>query len=185
MKKLILALFLIVSCSTSKNIESPVDAPSENHAPKTVFISKSKLEWLTEAARISNCVIGKKEFLDEVESFKGYTYTDKTPDQIVYVLKNPSTAYLNSYKTTNPFSSVVATTYLGDKENIYFNLRKNPRTKKAHVNTAIHEALHLWGFSHGDNYAKGKENSVNYKVGEIAEKYVDDCADVIITSGLN
>lgn len=185
MKKLILASFLISSCSTNKNIESPVESPSEATSPKTVFISKSRLEWLIEAARISNCVIGKKDFLDEVENFKGYTYTDKTPEQIVYVFKNPSTVYLSSYKTTNPFSSVVATTYSNDKENIYFNLRKNPRTKKAHVNTVIHEALHLWGFSHGDNYSKGKENSVNYKVGEIAEKYVDECSSVIITSGLN
>jgi hypothetical protein len=136
---------------------------------------KSSLKWVKQLADVSNCVIKNEEFLKEVEAFPKYDFTTKTSKEVAQAYRSSAPSVISTYKTKNPWSKAIATTYTGDSKTIYLNLRKNPRPLKEMVNTAIHERGHGLGFSHGDNSSWGKENSVNYRVGLIAEKYVEKC----------
>lgn len=140
-----------------------------------VFSQKSELPWAAQVSKVSNCIIKNEAFLKEVETFSKFTHTAKTPKEVALAIKNFRPVVVSTYKTKNPWSAAIATTYSSDKTTVYFNTRKNPRPLPAMVNTAFHEGLHLNGFSHGNNSPKGKENSVNYRVGKIAEKYVEVC----------
>lgn len=163
-----LILLILASCSTTKNINN-------NEKSKEIFGTDSKLIWIKDAVNISNCILGQSGLIEEVRNKKEFTFTDKTPEEVAKSLESPTKVKVKTYSYWNPFSSVIATTYANDRTSLYFNLKNNPRNKYAHVNTVFHESLHLWGYSHGDNYPKGKEDSVNYKIGSMSEKYVDDC----------
>lgn len=158
-------------------IEKPVDVIvlDQDTLKKEVFSVRSSLPYMAEVARISNCIINNHDFLKEVENYPKFTFTDKTPKQVVESLRNPRPVVLSTYRTKNPWSAAIATTFASDKETVYFNTRKNPRDMPSMVNTSLHEGLHLNGYGHGDNYPNGKEDSVNYRVGSIAEKYVTRC----------
>jgi hypothetical protein len=86
-----------------------------------------------------------------------------------------NTKTITTYRSKNPFSKAIATTYGSDKQNMYLNTRANPRKPKYMINTVIHEKLHLNGYSHGSNSNVGKENTVNYYTGSLGEKYAKDC----------
>jgi molybdopterin-biosynthesis enzyme MoeA-like protein len=141
----------------------------------SVYTVKSKLPYLKQVAKVSECVIRNEDFLKEIEAFPKFSFTDKTSKEVADSIRKMKSVVISSYKTKNPFSSAIATTYPSNKTTVYFNSRKNPREFKEMINTAIHEPLHLIGFSHGDNSPIGKENSVNYRVGKIAESYVEKC----------
>jgi len=180
MKKLILFLLVtsctsIVSSPSKIALESLAPDLSIPVAPRKVFSSSSDTEWLKLAINKANCVLNNQDFIAEVEAFKDYTFTDKSSPQVANAIKELKPIKVALYKTKNPFSKAIATTYASDRETVYINTRRNPRAMPDMVNTIIHEGLHLAGFSHGDNSPVGKENSVNYKVGSIAEKYVEKC----------
>lgn len=185
MKWILPLLLLSFACSRApiKAPEAPTDViatlptklPGE---PRVVFSAKSDLPYIHEVARISSCVVNNEEFLKEVESFPKYDYTDKSSKDVAENLKNSRNILISTYKTKSPWSKVIATTYKSDRKTIYFNTRKNPRKMEYMVNTAIHEGLHLLGWSHGDNSSKGKSKSVNYAVGDMSEKYVKDCKKI-------
>ena len=181
-------LALLVACATKAPKPQIIFVPTLEVAPpaaevtpaavqspdRTVLTAKSKLTWPHEVARVANCVINTEAFIQEVAAFPKYTYTDKTPAQVAQALREVSPVVIRTYATKNPFSTVTATTYVSDPGTVYFNTRRNPRAMKPMVNTAIHEGLHP-EFGHGDNSPVGKEDSVNYRVGSIAEKYVEAC----------
>jgi hypothetical protein len=139
------------------------------------YSTKSSLSYMTKTAAITNCVLKNEKFLSEVASFPKYTYTTKTPQEVRKSLESMKPVIISTYRTKNPWSKAIATTYSSDKTTVYFNTRKNPRPMTEMVNTSIHEGLHLNGFSHGSNSPVGKEDSVNYRVGTIGEKYVSEC----------
>lgn len=183
-----LALLLLASCYKSPTPiateQTPIAVfPVETEAakpvtPKIVYTAKSSLGYIQKVALVANCVIQNEEFLKEVGAFKKFTFTDKTPLDVMNSLKGFSPVVISTYKTKNPFTKVIATTYASDKTTIYFNTRMNPRDMSSMINTAIHEGLHLSGYSHGDNSSIGKEDSVNYRVGTIAEKYTAKCEEI-------
>lgn len=153
--------------------EPPVIVLDQGTLKKEVFTTRSSLPYMAEVARISNCVAGNTEFLKEVELYPKFTFTDKTPAQVAESLKNPKPVVLSTYRTKNPWSAAVAAT-IGDE--VYFNTRKNPRDMSEMIETSIHEGLgHIQGYGHGDNYPRGKENSVPWALGTMAAKYVTAC----------
>jgi len=177
--KLILALLFIASCATKPIETVPVNTPVSSEPVEIIvaknepFSFKSSLPYIAEVARVSNCVINNEAFLKEVESFPKYTFTDLSPAQVGKILRNFKPVTISTYKYWS--SKVIATTYAKDRTTLYFNTKANPRKMPAMINTAFHEGLHLNGTSHGDNSSKGKEDSVNYRVGDISEKYVPGC----------
>ena len=186
--KPILLLLILASCSTftptipetdtgtTLPVETPpiVLIPEAPHSVRIVFSTNSGLQYMKDLVGVANCVINNISFLDEVEAFPKYTYTDKTSKEVSASLRNSIPTVFTTYRSKNPFSRAIATTFTGD-DVIYFNTRKNPRSVPEMINTLIHENLHLNGWSHGDNSPIGKGDSVNYRVGSMAEKYTELC----------
>jgi len=172
-----LLLLIIASCSMAPipSILAPNYAIEVTRPVRVVFTCKSSLPWLVDLTRIANCLANNQDFINEVKTYPKFTHTDKTSTDVANSLESMQGYVISTYKTKSPFSSVIATTYKNDKKTLYLNLRKNPRRLEDMVNTVLHESLHLAGYSHGDNSPKGKEESVNYKVGSLVEKYVGVC----------
>lgn len=135
---------------------------------------KSTLHWMSNLGSVADCVIANPGFRSEVSAIQKFDYSKRTGVQVIEDLSRMKDVAISTYKTKNPFSKTIAYTY-GGARTVYFNTRKNPRDKKEMVNTVIHESTHIVGYGHGDNSSKGKENSVPYKVGSIAEKFVGAC----------
>lgn len=168
-----LLLFLITSCASIDTTPPVTTRPPET---QIAFTSASNLDWVKELVKVANCVANNEAFIKEVALFPDYDYTDDKSEVVALAVKNIK-ANVTTYKTANPFSAAIATTYPTDTVNVYLNIRPkaNPRPMPDMVNTLFHEGLHLSGYKHGDNYANGKENSVNYRVGTIAAKYSPAC----------
>lgn len=132
---------------------------------------------VTSVARIADCVLKSEKFLNEVATHS-YTFTSATSGEQVAdsIRKAHITLTVSTYKSKLPWSKTVAYRNAGETT-AYLNLRKNPAGKDIAevVNTLVHEWLHVLGYGHGTNSAKGKENSVPYGVGSIAGKYVGGC----------
>lgn len=172
-------MFLVFSCS---QMQTPVKSPTIQETPviaaqimSPVFTSTSTIDSLQKAVKVANCVVRSEEFLKEVREFAKYDYTEMNSTDVENAFRNIKPIKVVSYKTKNPYSKVLATTYASDRETIYINTRKLPRPNNGIVNTFIHEGSHLIGFSHGDNSSVGKQNSVPYGVGDIAENHVANC----------
>lgn len=184
MKILLLLLALLAGCSTPPVAQVPVDnfpqvenTPTQIAAPaftRKVFIAKSSLAWVIDLVDRANCIINNEEFIKEVEGFPGFTFTEATPGQVAASLRSMGPFTISTYKARIG-SKVIATTYSSDKTTLYLNLRKNPRDIASMGNTVLHEGLHLAGYSHGNNSSVGKQDSINYRVGSIAEKYITLC----------
>lgn len=167
----LLTSFLIVSCSTKTVVKQSPSVEPEIIEVKNnqVFNYKSKLTWVSDLTKVANCTVNLDSFQQRVIKIKSFDFTDANGEQVIKSLM-AKTCTIRTYKTKNPFSKAIATTYRSNAVDLYLNLRKNPREVLRMVNTVIHECLHNAGFSHGDNSSIGKENSVNYKVGLIAQK---------------
>jgi hypothetical protein len=136
--------------------------------------------WLGDVARVTECVVRNEQFLTEVGNFPKYTHTDKTPKQVEQALRaalvpgKEISVHLTTYKTRWPWSKTIAYRNVGDNT-VYFNLWQNPREISEMLDTATHEWLHVVGFGHGNNSSRGKQDSVPYRVGSIAAKYIQHC----------
>lgn len=174
-----LILIILAACAQTpvkKPDAKPVEPEIVHTFPEEViFTTSSSLQWMKDLAKSADCVIRNEQFLKEVELFPKYTHTTKTPKEVADSLRAPKPVILSTYRTKNPLSKVIATTYNNDRTHVYFNLRKNPRAIKGMLNTSIHEKTHLLGHSHGDNSSIGKGDSVPYRLGKIAEKYSEIC----------
>jgi hypothetical protein len=167
--RLILVILLLSSCtSTAKDLPLP--------EPRTIFTARSTLDYVHQAVKVANCVIVNEKFLSEIGKFAKYDYTTMKPAEVEARIRGVSPAAVSTYRTTNPFSRVIATTYSTDPTTIYLNTRNNPQAMPDMVNTIIHELTHLNNFGHGDNSPVGKDNSVPYRLGSMAEKYVSECS---------
>lgn len=183
MKKIIFLLSLIVlsACSTQdrKTIELPEVVVTQPHRPEVLeniqhYYTASSLAYLQKTASIANCILSKNGFYDEVVGTT-FTHTDKTGAEVAKELRNIRVE-LKGYKTKLPWSKAIATTYPSDKNSVYFNEYRNPRSNVDMAKTALHEGSHTVGYSHGDNfYSEAKANSVPYKLEEIGAKYVSEC----------
>lgn len=182
---LIMLLLIEISCVTTKKYNSSTntipseqvtsDAPDSSvTTPPARFHTEVKYTWVKEVVATANCVLHHKKFIEAVEAVDLFDYSDKNGKQVIADL-HKSNCGIRTYKTKNIWSKVLATTYSSDREYFYFNTRKNPRELKYMVNTAIHECLHLVGYGHGNNSSVGKQNSVPYGVGSMAEEVVEFC----------
>ena len=151
------------------------DAKSAENSVKVLKTSNSR-QWVVSSAKIANCVIENKDFQKELKSKEKFDYSEKNGSQVLSDLLKGD-CNIRTYRTRWPWSKVNATTYSSDKKNLYLNTRKN-RSIKNWVNTVIHECLHLVDYSHGSNNSSGKDNSVNYWVGKLSEKYYEVCKKI-------
>lgn len=180
-------LMLVLALSSCSSTQKPLPVavtlvPQSSNSSETPissnfkkFHTKSNLLWVTEVADIASCVVRLPELLNELGSVKALTHTSMNPEQVKLAVANFKPSGVRTYKTKNPVSKVIATTYASDRENLYLNTRKNPRPIGQMVNTLLHEASHLNGFSHGDNNPRGKELSVPYFLGALGQKYAHLC----------
>lgn len=120
-------------------------------------------------------MVESTSFKVELARVEKFDYTQDSGRDVLRKLSEHPQCVIRTYATKNPFSKVIATTYSANNVDLYFNLRKNPRPVASMINTAVHECSHLFGYSHGSNSNVGKENSVPYKIGVIAQKHVDQC----------
>lgn len=145
--------------------------PSLPASSGSVFSTEAAVYWTIDITKKANDVYKNPEFLKRVGEVYKYDYTVDSPETVKKQLSNSVAVIIALYTTKNPWSSAIATTFNNDRERIYLNTRKHPRPVPEMINTLFHEGLgHLNGYGHGDNYSAGKENSVPYKIGEIAEK---------------
>lgn len=136
------------------------------------FELKSSLNYLPEVIRIADCVTNLKSFQDEVGSIEKFTSSNDNGTLVVSKMMTSKKAIVRHY--TKRASKVTAKT-VGDE--VYFNRKMNPRALTSMVNTAIHERLHVLGYHHKGNYPKKNKESVPYKVGDISEKYIQQCKE--------
>lgn len=178
----VLSLLVLTSCSQvqtrdvgpfpgSQSIEILKPSPARSD----VFRTASSIKLIQDSVRVANCVVRSEDFLQEISRFPKYDFTTLSPGAVADAYRSIKPIQVSSYQTRNPFSKVLATTYSTDRETLYINTRKFPRSLPSVVNTIIHEAGHLINFSHGNNSSVGKENSVNYRVGSIAETHTQKC----------
>jgi hypothetical protein len=194
MKSILLLLSLCVACSHlgRKSLPDPVPSPDPDQIQipdqiqtlpeievverSPVFSTTSSLQGIQDAVRVSNCIIRSQEFLREIGAFPQYDFTRMSSGDVMLRFKNSHQINVGTYRTKNPVSRVYATTYMNDKHNFWINTRKLPRPLPDLINTIFHESSHLLEFGHGDNSPVGKQNSVPWRVGSIAEKHVLGCS---------
>jgi hypothetical protein len=181
----LLVLILTTGCSSVNHMDpleiSAKFPPKEksnylekpDSSPK--FRTKSTLPWMKELIEIANCTIHLPDLRKDLLLVKRFTHTTMSPEQVSAAVLGFKSSGVRTYRTKNPMSKAIATTYASDRENLYLNTRKNPRPLPSMVNTLCHEASHLNGFSHGDNNPKGKELSVPYYLGSLCQKYANLC----------
>ena len=140
---------------------------------QAAIVTDSSHVWLQDLAKKANKTFNCIHFLEEVGKVKKFDYTDKKPSEVLkdVYLFNKDVKVKTYYKR---FSKAIAYTYYGNDE-IYLNLKNNPRDMSEMINTITHESMHLLGYGHGSNSPLGKENSVPYKLGSIAEKTYQKC----------
>tara|TARA_R110000868_G_scaffold173530_1_gene409678 strand:+ start:913 stop:1437 length:525 start_codon:yes stop_codon:yes gene_type:complete len=172
--KFSLLLLVLISC-TKKEIQKPViETPTIPTWEVVRFKTNSNLEWLKEVVKVSNCVIKREDFLKEVEAIKSFYFSTDNGVQVANTLRSSKVAIIDTYSTFNPWSKVNAYRDVNTGL-IYLNLRNNPRTLEAMVDTFLHERSHNW-YNHNGNLATGDNlNSVPYTIGRIAQKYVRFC----------
>lgn len=136
---------------------------------ESFFQLKSTLSYLPEAIQIADLVMKDEDFQNEVRAITSFKDSKENGHQVVITMLSPKKATVSTYKTFNPYSKTTAYTTGGA---VYFNRWSNPRPMKEMVNTLVHERLHVLKYYHYGNSWKGNENTVPYKVGAIAERYV-------------
>ena len=179
---LILVLILLASCATKQTkVEVPTpEAKTEVFETKVtskVFDYRSSLTWVKKLTKAVNCTINKESFAKRLTSVKSFDYSTHNGTQVYNNLINHN-CRIRTYKTKNPFSNVIATTYTANTFDVYLNRRKNPRYPMDRmINTALHECLHNVKYGHGDNrnINNSKGNSVPNKVGLIAQQESKGC----------
>jgi hypothetical protein len=130
------------------------------------------------------CVLTTKFFreLEFVKLSEGVTFTwtklkreeimNQISDEIVERVTKRRPVTLKRWRPPNPFTSAIAMVKRGEPCVIYINARKIAKRDEAdYINTLVHEFMHVVGFSHGSNSPRGKEDSVPYRMGQIAEDW--------------
>lgn len=175
--KFILVL-LFVSCASTKSPDVILPTTPEIIIANDISNSELKLftareydlnnySWLKPSIDCAHKVINSDLFRNKITAIERFDYAPTTVNG-KSVLDRLNTAKTVSVRTYyKRFGSAIAYTYY-DAAEIYLNTKwKRPIPEI--VNTLVHESTHTVGYSHGDNYAAGKENSVPYKLGDFAE----------------
>src|SRR5690606_6408582 len=92
--------------------------PLPRHEVHDVYDYVSSLQWVKKLSEASNCTLKKKSFKDRVESVLSFDYSNDNGKQVYSKLvAHKCTA--RTYRTKNPWSSVIATTYSSNKKDFY------------------------------------------------------------------
>lgn len=142
------------------------------------FTVRSQYTYMHETVELSRCVLSNQEYQSEIMSITEFDYSDHDGIQVLNNMFDDRQVIYSTYRSRNPWSRVIAYRNIGSSW-VYFNRRRNPRPYRFMVNTAIHEASHVKGYGHGNNSSVGKEDSVPYKIGALAEKYVARCMRIL------
>lgn len=163
---------------TSDVIQTPHETikvevvPGQHHLTGD-YSAKSDLKVVKQLAELGNCIVMKERFYDEITKHKQFDYTKDSSEIVANKLSLYTPVVLTTYKKY--FTKTIAYRNVGSNV-LYLNVVKLGSTPtKERLNTIWHERSHVAGYGHGDNYAKGKENSVPYGTGSMAEKYFDEC----------
>ena len=171
--KLIQMGVLIALASCTHKVVTPPTPTVEPSGAVGKFKNKTTLPWLNEVERVANCLKGNHGFYEEIESTTFLETNGKTSKEIAEDVKVMAPG-LNTYSKFSVYK-VLGTYSVKDNEVLY-RLQANPRAVPAMVNTAYHEGLHLKGYFHKGNFAKGDNlKTVPFKVGEIAERRAEEC----------
>ncbi len=169
-----LILLMVMSCAT-KVEDNSLGRPVINPVSVKDFSVKSTIGWISETASIAECVIKRTDFIAEVAKTKSFDFSKDTGVDVARKMSLPNPVILSSYckkpsfgRQTNAYRNVGSNI-------VYMNTCVKLNRIEKRVNTLVHERLHVVGYGHGNNNYKGKENSVPYAVGAIAEKYVKGC----------
>jgi hypothetical protein len=135
----------------------------------------SSKPWMTDVAKVAECVLKDDDFLTEVGNFKKYTFTDQSPKAVEALMRSTKKDAVYSTYWAKKKSTVTVAFRNKGSNIVYLNLWKHPKKKNRAMDkmvaTYIHEWLHILGFGHGSNNMKGKEDSVPYMVATISKKY--------------
>jgi len=123
--------------------------------------------------------------LHEVAKVKNYTYTNLSPHEVFNFIEKNKSKYIVEVLPWTPkwvFTSAIATTFSNQPGKVYLNVfRLNSRSKADWSATLIHEAMHVMGFGHGNNYWQHKEpklSSVPIQVARIAKDWIEKYSKV-------
>jgi hypothetical protein len=167
--KLFLALLFLSSCATETSIKSDISPGFITQESKGRF-KLVGLEDLKDEVQNAEIFFKKITLEDDLFMTK-FQNTHLAGDNIAAtILASPDyTVKVSTYGwAKDRFSAAIA--YYTKSEGIKLNRYKLKRNPCSIVGTLVHEYMHHLGFSHGDNYAKGKEFSVPYWMGNKAVK---------------
>jgi hypothetical protein len=183
-----LLLLTLLSCATEITktptifIEpepvKPVEVKPDN---KVYFTTKISYHWLQNAVNCANIVINDPQFLSDISSVKSFDYSKDNGSDVASFIVNSKPIEVKLF--TKYLSKVVAVTY-PSKPETYLNTKKNPRSLPGMANTLLHEMTHVANesgkyYTHGSNSSSGKDNSIPYYVGNLAEIHAEKlCKDI-------
>lgn len=182
---LLLLVVAIVSCSTLNQPKAHEVLPGE--IVESSSVTKSPLFEVDKSANASykntlegisnraNCLVRDPVFLAEIEAHsKPFTMTSDTPLIVANKLRQATAvAFVSTYYKR--LTSVVAYR-MPSGNTIFYNTKSiNSRSVRDNVATAIHEYLHVLGYTHGTVITPTDFAGVNYTVGEIAAKSKSNC----------
>lgn len=137
-----------------------------------MFTLKIPNEKLKKASDLANDFLWNHLSVIKKEPYFSHTKltSKQVYDQIKAHLEKGQAIEVRLYKPFWWRSKAIA--YTKGKNVIFINQYKlNERSATEYANTLVHEYLHIVGFGHGNNNPKGKEQSVPYRVGQLAEDY--------------
>lgn len=114
----------------------------------------------------------ESQFYLSINRKSDWSYTKDEPAKIARVLWEEARQAVDieiiPYKTRWPFSKVIG---YSDGTALYINMRKiNTLRTVDYVGNLVHEFCHHAGYQHGNNSPTGKQNSVPYWCGSLAEE---------------
>jgi hypothetical protein len=174
-----LILFLSISCSqapikTELLEVKPAQAIELEKLEIALIESRfeivRELPYFKEVIKVADCVINLKEFQDEIAKIESFGNTKESGEQVKNTMLLPVKAKLRYYWYFK--KSVIAKTI---KDEVYINTKSNPRKLADMVNTFIHERLHVLGYKHVSKWNIGRDKDNAYVIGDLSEKYVEQC----------
>lgn len=141
-------------------------------------IYKGSNEKVIDCVEFINQLFEEDFFYDSISDIDHFTHTEYSKSEILEKIKNVNgITTVKLYKSLNPWTRSNAYVSPKHKNTLFLNTRKLWRDKGDIINTIMHECVHVIDFNdnnkidfgHGDNYSRGKENSVPYRIGQLAK----------------
>jgi hypothetical protein len=135
---------------------------------KVHFLGGSK-EWqdkIEDSAKTVGKLFSNTLFLNAVANHGKFDHTKLNAYEVANLILHTREIQIYVGFYSNFFTRAIAYERNG---RIFFNTRKEAAGTWANI---MHESLHVLGFSHNGNTPRGNENSVPYKLPEIAKRFI-------------